>query len=188
MRIERVGTRAVVAPLQRPITTASGTVDRAPLVLIDLHTTDGVVGRSYLFSYHPWALRALDALVTGLGEMIVGEVVAPVRLTEKLRAAVVLLGGRGLVGLAVSGLDMAAWDALAQQAGRPLRVVPRRHPGADPELRQPRVLRPAEAGKQPRRRSRPGSAHSRSDSVSVRSSRTWRPCGPPAQPSPTTSS
>ena|SRR5947209_4902129 len=46
MRIEQVKTRAVVVPLRRPVTTASGTVDRAPLVLIDLVTTDGIVGRA----------------------------------------------------------------------------------------------------------------------------------------------
>jgi hypothetical protein len=41
MRIEQGETRAVVVPLRRPVTTASGTVDRAPLVLIDLVTNDG---------------------------------------------------------------------------------------------------------------------------------------------------
>lgn len=120
MQIERVETRAVVVPLTRPVKTASGTVDRAPLVLIDLLTTDGVVGRSYVFSYYPWALKALDDLVTCLGEMIEGDGVAPMRISEKLRARVMLLGDRNLVGMAISGLDMAAWDALANAAGLPL--------------------------------------------------------------------
>ena len=31
-----------------------------------------------------------------------------------------LLGWQGLVGMAVSGLDMAFWDALGQAAGQPL--------------------------------------------------------------------
>jgi L-alanine-DL-glutamate epimerase-like enolase superfamily enzyme len=44
MRTGQVETQAVVVPLRRPVTTASGKVDRAPLVLIDLGTTEGVVG------------------------------------------------------------------------------------------------------------------------------------------------
>src|SRR4051794_32848650 len=98
MRIEQVKTRAVVVPLRRPVTTASGTVDRAPLVLIDLVTIDGIVGQSYVFSYYPWALKALDDLVAALGAMTQGDPVAPIAITEKLRARVTLLGGRSLVG------------------------------------------------------------------------------------------
>jgi mandelate racemase len=120
VQIERVETRAVVVPLSRPVKTASGTVDRAPLVLIDLLTSDGVIGRSYVFSYYPWALKSLEDLVTSLGETIEGDRVAPIAISEKLRARVMLLGDRGLVGMAISGLDMAAWDALANAAGLPL--------------------------------------------------------------------
>jgi mandelate racemase len=120
MRIERVTTQPVVVPLRRPVRTASGTVDRAPLVLIDVVTTDGAVGRSYLFSYYPWALRALNEAVVSLGEIVTGDAVVPAAVTEKLRARTALLGARGLVGMAISGLDMAAWDALAQAAGVPL--------------------------------------------------------------------
>jgi len=58
IREERVPTEAVVVPLVRPVRTASGTVDRAPLVLIDLVTSDGVVGHAYLFSYYPWMGRS----------------------------------------------------------------------------------------------------------------------------------
>lgn len=120
MRIERVQTQAVIVPLARPVRTASGTVDRAPLVLVDLVTSDGVVGHAYLFSYYAWALKALDDLVASLGALVQGDGVAPAAISEKLRARAMLLGARNLVGMAISGLDVAAWDALAQAAGQPL--------------------------------------------------------------------
>lgn len=119
-RVEQVQTQAVVVPLRRPVRTASGTVDRAPLVLIDLVTTDGVTGRAYLFSYYPWALAPLHDLAAALGEMIVGDPVAPTVISATLRSRVTLLGGRNLVGMAISGLDVAAWDALARAADLPL--------------------------------------------------------------------
>ncbi len=120
MRVERVATEAVVVPLVRPVRTASGTVEAAPLVLIDLVTTDGAVGRAYLFSYYPWALAPLDRLVRSLGDLVVGDDVVPRAISEKLRRHTMLLGARNLVGMAISGLDVAAWDAVAQRAGLPL--------------------------------------------------------------------
>ena len=45
-----------------------------------------------------------------------------------------LLGWQGLVGMAVSGLDMAFWDALGQAAGQPLADAARRIAAADPGL------------------------------------------------------
>lgn len=120
MRVERVLTEAVVVPLVRPVRTASGTVDRAPLVLIDLVTSDGTVGHAYLFSYYPWALAPLDQTVTALGELLGGEPVVPAHLSETLRQRTMLLGARNLVGMAISGLNTAAWDAVARAAGLPL--------------------------------------------------------------------
>jgi mandelate racemase len=55
-----------------------------------------------------------------MGGLIEGDPVAPVAVTEKLHARTMLLGTRGLVGMAISGLDTAAWDALSQSAGLPL--------------------------------------------------------------------
>jgi mandelate racemase len=120
MRIDRVTTEAVVVPLRRPVRTASGTVDRAPLVLIDLVASEGVIGRAYLFSYYLWALGPLANLVAALGELMQGDPVVPDAITEKLRQRTMLLGSRNLVGMAISGLDTAAWDAVAQDAGLPL--------------------------------------------------------------------
>ena len=121
MTIQAVRTTPVIAPLARPISTASGQVESAPLILIDLETREGITGRAYLFAYFPFALKPLDALVRELAAMAVGAVVDPQALDAKLRARFTLLGGtRGLAGLAIAGLDMAAWDALAIAAGLPL--------------------------------------------------------------------
>jgi mandelate racemase len=120
LRVRGVRTQRVVVPMSRPIRTASGTVAEAPLLLIDLVTDAGVTGRSYLFGYQPLTLAPLAELVGALGAMIEGDPVAPFDLDRKLRARLALLGARGLTGMALSGIDMAAWDALACAAGVPL--------------------------------------------------------------------
>ena len=51
--------RAVRAPMRRPLGTSSGNIAHAPLVLIDLETNEGVPGRAYLFAYTDVAARAL---------------------------------------------------------------------------------------------------------------------------------
>jgi mandelate racemase len=120
LRIRDIQARAVVGPLATPVRTASGSVTQALLVLIDLHTEEGPVGRAYLFAYQPFALRPLRDLVLGLGETLKGQSVAPVELHRALRGRLTLFGTRGLQGMAVAGIDMAAWDALAVTAGVPL--------------------------------------------------------------------
>ena len=52
--------------------------------------------------------------------MIVGDPVAPFEIERKLRQKYALLGVHNVVLFAMSGIDMAAWDAHAQHAGQPL--------------------------------------------------------------------
>ena len=40
--------RPVLVPLKRPIVSKVGAFDHWPLILIDLHTREGIVGRAYL--------------------------------------------------------------------------------------------------------------------------------------------
>jgi mandelate racemase len=42
LRIRSLKARAVMAPMRRPLATASGSITRAPLVLVDLETHQGV--------------------------------------------------------------------------------------------------------------------------------------------------
>jgi mandelate racemase len=55
-----------------------------------------------------------------MGRDLAGKPVAPFDLMAAMDAKFRLLGWQGLVGMAVSGLDMAFYDALGQAAGKPV--------------------------------------------------------------------
>jgi mandelate racemase len=106
--------------MRRPLVTAGGAVTIAPLVLVDLETDAGIAGRSYVFTYTPAALGPTATLIGGMFEWLRGEDLAPAALEQLLQARLRLLGAQGLAMLALSALDMAAWDAAARLAGIPL--------------------------------------------------------------------
>src|SRR5260221_1470190 len=118
--IRGVKARGLVVPIARPVQTAFATIDAAPMVLIDVETDQGVTGHSYIFAYTPLTLKPLVHLIAEIGRELIGRPVAPTDLMAAMNAKFRLLGWQGLVGMAVSGLDMAYWDALGQIAGRPL--------------------------------------------------------------------
>jgi mandelate racemase len=99
---------------------ASGGIPAAALVLIDLETDGGITGRSYVFAFASWALAPIVGCLQAMLEMIKGDALAPLEIEAKLRARLTLLDTPGLVGLALAGIDMAAWDALAQAHRVPL--------------------------------------------------------------------
>ncbi len=121
--IRSVKARAVVAPISRPVKNAFGVIEAAPLVLIDVATDQGVTGRSYIFAYTKLTLKALVHLIDEIGRDLTGKAIAPFDLMAVMDAKFRLLGWQGLVGMAVSGLDMAFWDALGQVAGQPLATL-----------------------------------------------------------------
>ena len=112
--------RPVNVPLARPLHTGGGVVATAPLVLIDVLTEEGITGRAYVFVYTPLALRPVVALLTGLADTLKGQPVAPFVIERALQKRFRLLGPQGLTGIALAGIDMALWDALAVAAGLPL--------------------------------------------------------------------
>jgi len=120
LTIRALEARAVDAPLERPIRTASGTIPRAPLVLIDVLTEEGVIGRAYVFAYTPATLKPLVAFLTNVESLIKGKPVVPFERARDFARAFRLLGRQGLVGMALSGLDMALWDALGRAHGAPV--------------------------------------------------------------------
>lgn len=115
--------RAVVLELERPIVARIATITQWPVILIDLETEEGIIGRSYLEPYVPKAMRYLVAALHDLGDLIKGRRVNPAELFGLARKSLHFVGYQGLSMIAVSGIDMAAWDALAKAAGMPLCVL-----------------------------------------------------------------
>ena len=120
MKVAAIRTTPVLAPLSRPLRTASGSIERFPLVLIDVTTDTGVQGRAYAQSYFPELLPALNNTVIALAGMVTGQPLAPRDLHAELLRRCRLLGMKGLAGMALGGLDMAFWDAWARARGEPL--------------------------------------------------------------------
>ena len=118
--ITKLSARGVLVPMRRPPVAASGRIDGAPLVLVDLHTDDGIVGRSYLFAFTRAMLAPTVATLDALAEIALGQRAAPLALERVLRQRVTLQDSQGLLGQALAAFDMAAWDAHAQAAGMPL--------------------------------------------------------------------
>ena len=114
--------RSVSIPLKRPVVSKVGLFDRWPLVLIDLHTEEGIVGRSYLEPYVERSVRYLVPAIRDLAGARKGRPIAPLDDFRTGRTGLNLIGIEGLSMIAVAGLDMATWDALAKAANLPLAV------------------------------------------------------------------
>jgi mandelate racemase len=114
--------RSVSIPLKRPVVSKVGLFDRWPLILINLHTEEGLVGRSYLEPYLERSVRYLVPAIRDLAGARTGRPIAPLDDFRIGRAGINLIGLEGVSMIAVSGLDMAAWDALAKAAGLPLAI------------------------------------------------------------------
>jgi mandelate racemase len=114
IRIRSVRARAVRIPMTHPHRTASGTVAESPLALIDVITDQGVAGHGIVFTYTTAVLKPAVELIQNLGSSLEGAVLAPAAIEHELAMRFRLLGTQGLIGMALSGIDMALWDALAR--------------------------------------------------------------------------
>jgi mandelate racemase len=123
LTLRSITARPVVLKLKRPVVARIATLTDWPLILIDLETEEGITGRSYLEPYLVKSMRYLVPALEDLGTMLEGRRVAPVELFDAARKSLHFVGYEGLSLIAASGLDMAAWDALAKAAGQPLCVL-----------------------------------------------------------------
>jgi mandelate racemase len=111
---------AVEVPMTFALGTSRTTITRAPLLLIDLETEEGITGRSYLFCYLSAAAPPIARMLDEVLLAAKGERVAPVDLWAALAERFALIGVQGIVRMAMAGFDVACWDALARAAGLPL--------------------------------------------------------------------
>jgi mandelate racemase len=114
--------RPVLVPMRRPVVSKVGLFDQWPIILIDIETDEGIIGRSYLEPYLKTSMRGIMTVIDDLAATRVGQPIRPLEDFQKGLKALNLVGSEGVSMIAVSALDMAAWDALAKAANMPLAV------------------------------------------------------------------
>jgi mandelate racemase len=119
-RIRSVTTRGVMVPLKFTLGTSAAIVKAVPLLFVDLLGEDGVTGRAYTFCYRPSGAVAIASHLSEAVELLRGRDATPFEASQTLSRQFALLGVTGAVRMALSVLDMAMWDAMAQMHRVPL--------------------------------------------------------------------
>ena len=102
LALQSIRARPIVLKLKRPVVARIATLADWPLILIDLHTEEGVIGRSYLEPYLPKSMRYLIPALRDLGEMLKGRRVAPIEIYEAGRKSLHFCGGSGFLDSGIS--------------------------------------------------------------------------------------
>jgi mandelate racemase len=92
LTFKSITARPVVLKLKRPVVARIATITDWPLILIDLFTKEGIVGRSYL---EPYTIKTMKYLVPALhdfGEMLKGRRIAPIELYDLARKSLHFVG------------------------------------------------------------------------------------------------
>ena len=110
----------VLIPLKRPIVSKVGSFSEWPVVAITLRTNEGVTGCSYLEPYLAHSMKYIVSIMSDLAANKKGKRIAPLSDFQAERKSLSLVGYEGLAMIAIAGLDMAAWDALAKAVNLPL--------------------------------------------------------------------
>ena len=120
LTVRSISEIGVEVPMTYALGTSRGRITKAPLLLIDVETAEGITGRAYLWSYFRQAMPAIASILRAIEERVAGQRVEPETLWAVLAERFALIGVQGIVRMAMAGFDVACWDALAVAAGVPL--------------------------------------------------------------------
>src|SRR3974390_693595 len=85
LTVRDITARPVVLRLKRPVVARIAIITERPVILIDLRTDEGIIGRSYLEPYVVKAMRYLVPALNDLGALLKGRRVAPIELFDAAR-------------------------------------------------------------------------------------------------------
>ena len=123
IKITGLTARAVASPIKYPPRPASGAIDKAALLLIDLETNQGIIGHAYLFAFSQTMLKPTVECFSAVAQLVEGDEVSPFDIDRKLRKHFTIYDAHGILGQVIAGIDMAAWDVASKANGLPLATM-----------------------------------------------------------------
>lgn len=119
--ITRVTAIPVAVPLKIPTRIATREVRAREFVLVEIESSDGVVGLGYTYTGTSGGRLAAGLVDDNLAPILVGQpAIGPERYWSRIFQELLLIGRRGFLMRALSAVDIALWDLLAKTAGQPL--------------------------------------------------------------------
>ena len=112
LRVRALRATPVEVPLNFVLGTSAVAVRKAPLLLVDLETEEGITGRTYLFCYLPAAAPAIISFLGEVERIARGDAIVPADLWKKLTRRFTLIG-------VLSGRSSGGGAALIAVDGKP---------------------------------------------------------------------
>src|SRR6478752_1785416 len=97
LTLRAISTVGVEVPMTFALGTSRGRIVKAPLLLIDVETAEGVTGRAYLWSYFPRAMTAIASILKEIEERVQGQPLIAADLWTRLAERFALIGVQGVV-------------------------------------------------------------------------------------------
>lgn len=121
MKITEVSTIRLRYPMEIPMADAIHYMPERPLLIVQVHTDAGITGMGEAAAYGG-DLESMEALVRGvLKPIVVGQdPFAVERLWQQMAGQPHQRGSRGMLMMAISGIDIALWDIVGQAVQTPL--------------------------------------------------------------------
>ena len=107
-------------PFADPPKTGFLTLEMIDLLVVEVELSDGTIGTGHL---HPLApgIRTIELCIHEVMKpLLMGQPCDPEALWDRMWQAMFIHGRMGLSVMASSALDIALWDAVGRQAGKPL--------------------------------------------------------------------
>jgi D-arabinonate dehydratase len=122
MTVRALHTAVVSVPLRVPTAFATTVVTTREYLLVAVETDDGRFGTGFTVGGRvAGEAQIIQAAVEHLAPMVVGEPEWAVeRLWERMFTSTVIIGRRGAVVRAISAIDIALWDLMGKEVGKPL--------------------------------------------------------------------
>lgn len=121
MKITEVSTIRLRYPMETPMADAIHYMPDRPLLIVQVRTDSGLTGMGEAAAYGG-DLESMEALVLGvLKPIVMGQDPFSVeRLWQQMAARPHQRGTRGMLMMAISGIDIALWDIIGQAVDTPL--------------------------------------------------------------------